>query len=461
MCLGATHPEHGIEANFIGRETQSAATGITVANVDGLVVQEHSSNTTNRTYDALNHVLTSTRTTANDATSAYSSASTAYGWGVDEHPLLVGGAQVNSNGVQPPPVQSSDTLHWDGGQPLFETTSSGQVDQIFIGTSGAILPLDSGYAGLTWFDRGPDGTIATCRNATGSAGARASNYGLSSSVTFGCYGGTGSVKMPTFAIAGTTTVPMVGSGGVITMPRTDGISDSVNVIQGVRTYDPNVGAWATPDTYQGEVHDPASQKSYMWNGNNPISYSDPSGYLFGSAADYDSLGGMSGGSGKPCGDACGVNNSSTGAGGAKDPPNAQVASTGSPAADNVPAGVVVTGSQPDPMSDTMTDYTLQVVNKKGQPVRQELWLQEHVKSLNGEHPVVQEKRLGSYDGSFTDEVGWPGGGSIKGTRIMNSLQTFTVTDSNGRTYNLSTVLHHAAKLKDGVMIYNYDRVVKP
>lgn len=36
--------------------------------------------------------------------------------------------------------------------------------------------------------------------------------------------------------------------------------------------------WTMPDAYAGDVHDPMSQKPYMWNGNNPITYADPSGY---------------------------------------------------------------------------------------------------------------------------------------------------------------------------------------
>jgi hypothetical protein len=34
----------------------------------------------------------------------------------------------------------------------------------------------------------------------------------------------------------------------------------------------------TPDPYSGRVEDPMSQRPYMWNNNNPISYSDPTGY---------------------------------------------------------------------------------------------------------------------------------------------------------------------------------------
>jgi hypothetical protein len=48
--------------------------------------------------------------------------------------------------------------------------------------------------------------------------------------------------------------------------------------QGVRTFDTTVGQWNTPDAYAGDVHDPMSQKPYMWNRNNPYQYSDPTGY---------------------------------------------------------------------------------------------------------------------------------------------------------------------------------------
>jgi hypothetical protein len=49
--------------------------------------------------------------------------------------------------------------------------------------------------------------------------------------------------------------------------------------QGVRTYDPNAAQWTTPDAYAGDVHDPMTQKPFMWNRNNPFEYSDPSGYF--------------------------------------------------------------------------------------------------------------------------------------------------------------------------------------
>ena len=36
--------------------------------------------------------------------------------------------------------------------------------------------------------------------------------------------------------------------------------------------------WTAPDAYAGNTDDPMSQHPYMWNNNNPVEYSDPSGY---------------------------------------------------------------------------------------------------------------------------------------------------------------------------------------
>jgi RHS repeat-associated protein len=63
------------------------------------------------------------------------------------------------------------------------------------------------------------------------------------------------------------------------MAREDGYQIEDLTIQGVRSYDPDTAQWTTPDAYSGDVHDPMSQKPFMWNNNNPVSYSDPSGYV--------------------------------------------------------------------------------------------------------------------------------------------------------------------------------------
>jgi hypothetical protein len=70
----------------------------------------------------------------------------------------------------------------------------------------------------------------------------------------------------------------LGSNGVLGMPHGDGFTDGFNTIQGARSYDGESGAWTTPDAYAGEVDDPMSQKNYIWNRNNSMAYSDPSGY---------------------------------------------------------------------------------------------------------------------------------------------------------------------------------------
>ena len=85
-----------------------------------------------------------------------------------------------------------------------------------------------------------------------------------------------------FVANGVPCIPLsggiVGRGGSLTNDPNRRLIDSWNTIQGVRSYDTQAGVWNTPDAYKGDVHDPMSQKPYMWNGNNPYEYSDPSGF---------------------------------------------------------------------------------------------------------------------------------------------------------------------------------------
>ena len=94
------------------------------------------------TYDAENHALDGGLIT----------------WGPNGHPIVI------TNGT-------SQTLHWNGNQILFSTRTIGgtvQVDDIKIGMEGDLTPVDAGYkGGLTFYDRGPDGTVMGCHNATG------------------------------------------------------------------------------------------------------------------------------------------------------------------------------------------------------------------------------------------------------------------------------------------------------
>jgi hypothetical protein len=177
---------------------------------------------------------------------------------------------------------ASDNLYWDGGSVLFSTNPSGQLDDVKIADIADVTPLDPSYTGLTFWDRSVDGVVGYYHNA----GGRGGNGSIDGStwVTTGNQGACGSGGMygAPSEVAGSQGLYLansgVGRGCIVGTPRGDGITDGFTTIQGVRTYDAAINAWTTPDAYQGEVHDPLSQKAYVWNNNNPITYEDPSGY---------------------------------------------------------------------------------------------------------------------------------------------------------------------------------------
>jgi hypothetical protein len=83
---------------------------------------------------------------------------------------------------------------------------------------------------------------------------------------------------PDNSLAGGADGP-VGAGGTLGMPRTDGFTDGFDTIQGTRTYNTQNGNWTSPDAYPGIDRSPISQKSYLWNGDDPMDNMDPSGYF--------------------------------------------------------------------------------------------------------------------------------------------------------------------------------------
>ena len=189
-----------------------------------------------------------------------------YSYGPEGHPFTVGTTSHVSAGAAPTDFQD-DSLFWDDDAMLFSEDSQGNIDDFKIGTLADYQPhayLQAGGQGplLSVIDRDGKGQTIACHYSDGTASAAAS-YGdrfIANSV-------------PCVESSGT-----IGRGGILTMPKTDGLFDGWNTIQGVRSYDTQAGVWNTPDAYAGDVHDPMSQKPYMWNGNNPYQYSDPSGY---------------------------------------------------------------------------------------------------------------------------------------------------------------------------------------
>jgi hypothetical protein len=178
--------------------------------------------------------------------------STTLGWGPNGHPLVV----ANSANAAAPYM----TLHWDGDIILFITDASGTVVDFKAGLDGEIAPRDPNQSALVTYERDVAGLIVG-----------SSLNGTTSLAPLDAWDGTGPnfgrlnyaqyVRPDGFEIA--------GSDG----PLIPGIR-----INGVRAFDSALGSWTTPDAFEGDIRDPASQQKYMWNRGNPVDYSDPSGY---------------------------------------------------------------------------------------------------------------------------------------------------------------------------------------
>ena len=66
---------------------------------------------------------------------------------------------------------------------------------------------------------------------------------------------------------------------------------------GVRQYDPETGRFLSPDPFKGYMADPQSQNPYMYCKGNPVTYSDPSGYVAGVDDAIIVYGGLAAGAG--------------------------------------------------------------------------------------------------------------------------------------------------------------------
>ncbi|MHB8415209.1 MAG: RHS repeat-associated core domain-containing protein, partial [Acidiferrobacteraceae bacterium] len=145
-----------------------------------------------------------------------------------------------------------ETLHWDGGSLLLTTNSAGALDDIKIGGLANFV-ISSGTVKVAFNDRDFSGAIASSHTSAGA--------------------GTWYPPNPNRQLCSSA-----GTSDPITQPGPDGITDGINIFQGARAYDPVLGNWTAPDALGGVVGDPMTQQAYMWNRNNPLAYSDPSGY---------------------------------------------------------------------------------------------------------------------------------------------------------------------------------------
>ncbi len=220
------------------------------------------------TYDAEDHTMTSgfqfLESGSDGGQGGYVGANPNhyYAWGPNGHPVT----DATSGGIY-------QGLHWDGSSLSYSTGSNGSVSDYKLGFDGDMLPSDPGYSGATYYDRNSSGDAIANHNASGHSAlqpyaAQAIPPQPPGWVQPGGYG-TATGHQPVFGDS---------SGTAFTYNREDGITNGEVTIQGVRNFSGDTQQWTTPDAYAGEIHDPMSQAKYMWNHNNPIEYSDPSGY---------------------------------------------------------------------------------------------------------------------------------------------------------------------------------------
>jgi len=193
-------------------------------------------------------------------------------YGSDSHP-----ARFAATAAMPPSTPGMTIWLWAGDDVVAQCGYDNTRSQC--GTYG--FPVEglgtytpsNGYISVN--DRGLSGQIVASHDAmsfTGMApvGRNSRNYfidGINATPAPGSVAPEeiGSLPAPAVTMTGSKIAP-------------DGWTFDNNTWQGVRTYDAWVGQWNTPDANAGEVHDPMTQKPFMWNRNNPYTYSDASGY---------------------------------------------------------------------------------------------------------------------------------------------------------------------------------------
>jgi YD repeat-containing protein len=269
---GANDSDSSVGFDAAGRMTDESTTQ-TDSNM-----QISASTDAQRQYDAENHLVEETYSSM-DSSGGGGNAIAQYAWGGTGQ-LIAVGSSFAATGQPSTPL--FDTLHWDGGELLFTTNQQGYVDDIKVGDLADITPSH----GIVFYDRAFGSDVSFCHSATAVAGSGsaspysrvAAKFGSHPSNPCGLMSGTPSTQAWSGDPNGNPTANGVGNGGILALPHGDGISDGFNTIQGVRSFSAASGVWVAPDAFSGSVSDPSSQKSYIWNQNNPISYSDPSGY---------------------------------------------------------------------------------------------------------------------------------------------------------------------------------------
>jgi len=160
------------------------------------------------------------------------------------------------------------SVHYDGTMPLFGTDAQGnlsvKIEQLGdIDSAGQLTVWDRDYSGLK----------QTGHNDVVYFAVNLANVMLQPGTPSTIFNG--STNAAQCAVSAQTcgmAFPFLPYN------RLEGFDYSGLTFQGVRAIDSHTGGWTTPDAYAGDVHDPMSQKAFMWDRNNPYEYSDPTGF---------------------------------------------------------------------------------------------------------------------------------------------------------------------------------------
>jgi YD repeat-containing protein len=211
--------------------------------------------------------------------SATSSSTVLYSYDAENHHLTTGVAQptLTWSPLGHPSKVGANSVHYDGNVPLFVTDADGALLDVKIaalgdvGSSGLLTVWDRDFSGLRQM-----GHDDSHYDAVWFATSQYRFYGTPPQSINHFFNGSSSTPPPT----------ATASGGLIPYNRLEGFDVGKITIQGARAVDNTSGQWTTPDAYAGDVHDPMSQKAFMWDRSNPYAYSDPNGY-FADASNHD------------------------------------------------------------------------------------------------------------------------------------------------------------------------------
>ena len=157
---------------------------------------------------------------------------------------------------------------------LFSTTPTGTVDDIKDGADGDLTPSDATPV-ASFYDRDANDQIAACDNSAGQTGAVNGIAPYHNSLFYA--GSLCSAGQSTSIAWSSGSIPKVGRGAEVGMPGVDGTTDGLATFQGARAYSGSLGAWLSPDDLDGNAYSPMSQKSYVWNADDPLLFTDPTG----------------------------------------------------------------------------------------------------------------------------------------------------------------------------------------